>query len=253
VAIGDASPVESSVRARWWAAAGLVVVAVGTLVAGARFWLLRNEVLWRNPIADAHVESVTDFDGRDLAAAISPDGRFAAFLSDRDGRMDVWMTRIGSGQLHNLTAGTAPELVNPSVRTLGFTPDGASVTYWVRTPEGKHGPDIGIWSVPTLGGTSTPYLTARRNLDWSRDGSVRVSHDGPGDGCSTRAIRDDRREPIFTARLAARSFPSGRPTERFIYFVQGALPDHMDIWREADWRSGGAHHDASPREPPCPV
>ena len=150
------APVETSVRARRWVAAGLMVLAVGAVVAGARSWLARTDTLWRNPVADARVESVTDFDGHEQAAAISPDGRFAAFLSDRDGRMDVWITRIGSGQFHNLTTGTAPELVNPAVRTLGFTPDGASVTYWIRRPEGKRGADIGIWSVPTLGGTPTP-------------------------------------------------------------------------------------------------
>ena len=90
-------PDQTSARARRLAAAGLIVVVVGAIVAGARYWLVRSEMLWRNPIADARVESVTDFDGRESAAAISPDGRFAAFLSDRDGRMDVWMTPIGSG------------------------------------------------------------------------------------------------------------------------------------------------------------
>jgi len=34
--------------------------------------------------------------------------------------MDVWVTQAGSGQFHNLTRGSVPELVNPSIRTLGF-------------------------------------------------------------------------------------------------------------------------------------
>ena len=198
-------------------------------------------MLWRNPIADARVESVTDFDGRESAAAISPDGRFAAFLSDRDGRMDVWMTRIGSGQFHNLTAGAAPELVNPSVRTLGFTPDGASVTYWVRRPGGKGGADIGIWSVPILGGTPTPYLDGAAELDWSRDGSRLVYHT-TGAGDPMFVTSDTRQAPgaaIFTAPAGLHAhFPLWSADEAFIYFVQGALPDHMDIWRVK--RTGGA-------------
>src|SRR5215469_13430767 len=60
------------------------------------------------------------------------DGQFVAFLSDRDGQVDVWVTQIGSGQFHNLTHGSAPEPVNPAVRTLGFSPDGSLVTFWVR-------------------------------------------------------------------------------------------------------------------------
>jgi Tol biopolymer transport system component len=232
-------PVDTSVRARRWAAAGLIVLAAGAMAAGARFWLLRNEMLWRNPVADARVETVTDFDGREFAAAISADGRFGAFISDRDGRMDVWMTRIGSGQFHNLTAGTAPELVNPSVRTLGFTPDGASVTYWVRRPEGKRGADIGVWSVPTLGGTSTPYLDGAE-FDWSRDGSRLVYHTaGPGDPMFvTSDMRQAPGAPIFTARAGQHAhFPLWSADGTFIYFVQGVVPDKMDIWRVK--RTGG--------------
>ncbi len=94
----------------------------------------QTEYFWRNPIADARFQTVTDFDGVEQAAAVSRDGHFVAFLSDRDGQMDVWVTQVGSGQFHNLTRGSAPELVNPSVRTLGFSPDGSFVTFWVRKP-----------------------------------------------------------------------------------------------------------------------
>ena len=53
--------------------------------------------------------------------------------------MDVWVTQVGSGQFHNLTRGSAPELVNPSVRTLGFSPDGSLVTFWIRKQNGSSG------------------------------------------------------------------------------------------------------------------
>ena len=60
---------------------------------------------------------------------MSRDGKFVAFLSGREGHTDVWVTQPGSGQFHNLTHGNAPELVNPSVRVLGFSPDGS----WSRS------------------------------------------------------------------------------------------------------------------------
>ena len=50
---------------------------------------------------------LTDFDGSEQAAALSRDGRFAAFLSDRDGQMDVWVTQVGTGQFYNLTRDAA--------------------------------------------------------------------------------------------------------------------------------------------------
>ena len=149
---------------------------------GAILWLQRTEYFWRNPIADARFQTVTDFGGVEQAAAVSRDGHFIAFLSDRDGQMDVWVTQVGSGQFHNLTRGSAPEIVNPSVRTLGFSPDGSVVTFWVRKQDGSSGGDISVWAVPTLGGQPRPYLEGVAEYDWSPDGSRLAYHTpGPGD------------------------------------------------------------------------
>jgi hypothetical protein len=160
-----------------WAFVLTLAAAGGALAIGASLWLQRTEYFWRNPIADARFQTVTDFDGLEQAAAVSRDGHFVAFLSDRDGQMDVWVTQVGSGEFHNLTRGSAPELVNPSVRTLGFSPDGSFVTFWVRKQDGSSGGDISIWAVPTLGGQSRPYLEGVAEFDWSHDGfPTRVPH-----------------------------------------------------------------------------
>jgi Tol biopolymer transport system component len=170
------------------------------------------------------------------AAAVSRDGHFVAFLSDRDGQMDVWVTQAGSGEFHNLTRGSAPELVNPSVRTLGFTPDGSFVTFWVRKQNGLSGGDIGIWAVPTLGGQPRPYLEGVAEFDWSSDGT-RLAYHTPGPGDPLFVSDGDRRlegRPIFTAPAGLHShFPLWAPDKAYIYFVEGSLPDKLDIWRIA--------------------
>jgi Tol biopolymer transport system component len=167
-------------------------------------------------------------------AAVSRDGQFVAFLSDRDGRMGVWVTQIGSGQFHNLTRGSALELVNPSIRTLGFSPDGAFVTFWVRKQNGSGGGDISIWAVPTLGGSPKPYLEGVAEFDWSHVGS-RLAYHTPGPGDPLFVSDGSRRpegQPIFTAPTGLHShFPLWAPDGAFIYFVQGSLPDKLDIWR----------------------
>ena len=124
----------------------------GCCAIGAALWLRAIEFFWRSPIADARFQRVTDFDGVEQAAAVSRDGRVVAFLSDRDGRMDVWVTQLGSGQFHNLTRGSAGELENPSVRLLGFSPDNALVTFWVRRAGW-----IARWSDWHLGGLNARW------------------------------------------------------------------------------------------------
>lgn len=212
----------------------LVAAAAVALAVGAGLWLRSTEYFWRNPIADAKFQTITDFDGVEQAAAVSRDGHFAAFLSDRDGQMDVWVTQIGSGQFHNLTHGSAPELVNPSIRTLGFSPDGSFVTYWVRKQDGSTTGNIGIWAVPTLGGQPTPYLEGVAEFDWSLDGS-RLAYHTPAPGDPLFVSDGGRRSgghPIFTAPAGLHShFPLWGRDAAFIYFVQGSLPDKLDIWR----------------------
>jgi Tol biopolymer transport system component len=225
----------SSSLSRWKFVWPLAFVVVALAIA-ASFWFRRTEYFWRNPIADARFQTVTDFDGIEEAAAVSRDGHFVAFLSDRDGQMDVWVTQLGSGQFHNLTHGSVRELVNPSVRTSGFSPDGAFVTFWVRKQDGSSGGDISIWAVPTLGGQPKPYLEGVAEFDWSRDGSRLAYHTpGPGDPLFvTDGLRRSEGQPLFTAPAGLHShFPLWAPDSAFIYFVQGSLPDKLDIWRIA--------------------
>jgi Tol biopolymer transport system component len=213
----------------------LVAVAVAVVLAiGVSLWLQKTEYFWKDPLAGAQVQSVTEFEKKELSAAISHDGHFVAFLSDRDGQTDVWITQVGSGEFHNLTHGSAPELVNPSIRTLGFSHDDALVTFWVRTPDGSSGGNINIWTVPTLGGQPKPYLQGVAEFDWSHDGSRLAYHTpGPGDPMFVSdGARPSEGRAIFTAPAGLHShFPLWDPGSAFIYFVQGSLPDKLDIWR----------------------
>jgi len=226
------APVASS-RPRWkWV---LALTAAGVaIVVGVVLWLQRKEYFWRNPLSDARFQTVTDFSGLEQAAAVSRDGKFVAFLADRDGPMDVWVTQVGSGQFHNLTHGTIADLVNRQVRTLGFTPDGAFVTFWVRKRDGASENDISIWAIPTLGGQPKPYLEGVAEYDWSQDGSRLTYHTpGPGDPMfvSDGGLRLGAR-PIFTAPAGFHShFPVWGVDGSFVYFVHGSLPDKLDIWR----------------------
>jgi Tol biopolymer transport system component len=232
----SAPPLLSERSTSWirWKPVLLFTALGAVMVIGAILWFQRTEYFWRNPIAHARFETVTDFGGVEQAAAVSRDGQLVAFLSDRDGQMDVWVTQVGSGEFHNLTRGSAKDLANPSIRVLGFSPDGSLVTYWARRQGGSGGSDISIRALPTLGGQPRPYLEGVAEYDWSRDGSRLAYHTpGPGDPLfvSDGSVGSGGR-PIFTAPAGLHShFPLWSPDSAFIYFVQGSLPDKLDIWR----------------------
>jgi Tol biopolymer transport system component len=212
----------------------MAAAAAAALTIAAGIWLRATEFFWQSPLAGARFQRVTDFDGTAQAAAVSRDGRFVAFLSDRDGPMDVWVTQIGSGHFQNLTRGSAAELVNPSVRMLGFSPDGAFVTFWVKRPDSSSPGTISIWSASTFGGQPRPLFDGVAESDFSPDGARLVYHTpGPGDPMFvTDAGRTSEGRLIFTAPAGLHAhYPLWSPDGRFIYFILGSLPDKLDIWR----------------------
>ena len=246
-----------STRQRSSLTVALSLTAAGLVLALVAAWSLfgGTEYFWRSPLEDAHFQKLTDFGGTELAAALSRDGRLVAFLSDRDGEMDVWVTQVGTGQFYNLTRGRFQGLDNPSVRLLGFSPDGALVTFWARGMDGSAASEISVWAVPTLGGQPRPYLEGAAELDWSRDGTRLVYHTpGPGDPTFVKDPGSPAQgQPIFTAVAGLHShFPLWSPNGAFVYFVQGTLPDAMDIWRIPP--TGGAsaritHHNSRVSHP----
>jgi Tol biopolymer transport system component len=234
-------PASPSTSRTWWKPVLLLLAAGAVTVIVAGFWLRRIEYFWQSPIAHARFQTLTDFDGSVQAVAMSRDAHFVAFLSDRDGQTDVWVTQVGSAEFHNLTHGSVKDLVNPSIRALGFSPDASLVTFWIRRRDAQQGDDISIWAVPTLGGQPKPYLEGVAEFDWSRDGGRLAYHTpGPGDPLfvSDTGVANERR-PIFAAPAGLHAhFPLWSPDAEFIYFTQGALPDNLDIWRIA--ATGGA-------------
>jgi hypothetical protein len=107
------------------------------------------------------------------------------------------------------------------------------VTFWGRKP-GSGAGDISIYAVPTLGGEPKPYFEGVAEYDWSRDGS-RLAYHTPGPGDPLYVSDGSRRaedRPIFSAPAGLHChFPLWSPDKAYLYFVQGSLPDKLDIWR----------------------
>lgn len=218
-------------RLAWWAAAAASLLVIG----GAATWRLqRSEYFWRNPLEGASFARLTDFEGAEHHAAISRDGKFVVFLSDRDGTWDAWVSQVGTGDVHNLTNGSVLELRNPGTRTVGFSPDGSLVTLWSRVSDSAGGGRVDAgWAVPTMGGPLRPYLKGIAELDWSPDGRRIVYHPpAPGDPLFVTEADEKTGRQIHVARSGVHNhFPVWSHDGAFIYFVQGFPLDEMDVWR----------------------
>ena len=213
------------------AVAGVVALA-SALIWSSR---LRNENA-DDPLARYSFTKLTEFEGAEEQAGISRDGGYVAFLRERDGVRDVWLSRIDSGDFRKLTDGTLPELRNPAVRTLGFSPDGSRVMIWTKTKEPGGGFVDAGWAIPVLGGTLQPMFrgVSVSELDWSPDGKHIVYHTAAAGDPTLVASADDRGDDrqIYVGPPGVHAhFPLWSRNGEFIFFVRGIVPNEMDIWR----------------------
>ncbi len=211
--------------------------AVATLVAVAfLLWgrLHPSSELWRNPLADSKFLRLTDFAGTEQAAAISHDGRSIAFLADRDGHLDAWLTEIGSNRYRNLTNGQLHDMSNSALRAVAFSPDDRLVTLWTRKGDGSRSDDVNVLGIPTVGGPLQPYLPEIAEFDWSPDRSRLVFHTtAPGDPFFVRAKEEATAHRIYVAPAGVHChFPTWSPDGNYIYFVRGVPSTGIwDLWR----------------------
>jgi serine/threonine protein kinase/Tol biopolymer transport system component len=222
----------TSRRLAWWLAAAGVVIAGAVL--GWRLW---PDASPRDPLAGARFKRLTDWDGPEQQVAISRDGKFVAFVSDRSGTWDAWVGQIGADSFSNLTNGRVPDLRNHEVPNVAFTPDGTLVLLWVRLWDPGHRAQANGWTVPTIGGQLHPYMDRYApkmgGADWSPDGRRLVYHTGsPGDPMFVHDLEQGTDRELLVSNPGVHNHsPLWSPDGSFIYFVRGFPPDQMDVWR----------------------
>jgi Tol biopolymer transport system component len=220
------------VRARrWWIPA--VVVAVVLAALGVVAWRLRqSDYFWRSPLAGARFTRLTDWEGSEVDAAISSDGKFVIFVSDRDGPFDAWVTQLGSDEFLNLSRGQFPGLLIDEVRNVGFTGDDAHA--WIRRgPPDENAWVESVWVVPTMGGSPRPFLPDAVQVAWSPDKKRIVYHtNGDGDPIFVADGNGGNPKQIFVEKPGMHHHHLvWSPDGRFVYFVGGVPNLDTDIWR----------------------
>jgi Tol biopolymer transport system component len=221
-------------RLPWAAAIAAIVVAVGA-------WSVRrpSTAPWE-PLAEATFSKVTNWNGTEEHAEISPDGTFVAFLADRAGQLDVWVSQLGTGKFDNLTLEIAPMLTPGNLlRSLGFSGDGSEIWF---SPTGN--PAGYKELVPLTGGTLRPFLGSGKSAPaWSPNNArlVYIGATDPGDPLSLtdrtgaepqEIVVQGRGNEVFFKKGMHTHNPVWSPDGQWIYVVHG--PDafgDMDVWR----------------------
>jgi len=229
---GDLARHERSARrhqARWVVAGGIATAVLIALAVTWRLW--RQDDIWHNPLTDATSERLTDFEGTETDAVISPDGKVMVFLADRDGRFDVWLSQIGTSDFVNVTQGRFPTLIPGAIRRVGFVGDDGG-RIWISEGQGS-GPYT-LWTASVLGGEPRRFLADAMEPAWSPDGKQIAYHtadDGDPIFVADSSGRDPKR--IFAAESGShRHHLTWSRDGRFVYFVMGRpTTDEMDIWR----------------------
>jgi len=181
-----------------------------------------------NPLADARFTRVTDSEGSEFDAAISPDGRFVAFVADRNGLFDVFVTQLGSNVFRNLTDHVSRVDFVREVRQVGFNADGTEI--WLGGGQGRR-----LQTVPLLGGQPRNLLGPEAvNVDWSPDGDRVVFHARtPGDPLFVaEGDGADPRKILEAPAGVHQHHPAWSADGRWIYFARGRpATEEMDLWR----------------------
>ena len=216
-------------RRDWRLVAGILVLGFAVAIAAWRPW--RAGVSVAEALADGQFSLLTNWEGAEEGAEISPDGRLVAFLSDAAGEWDLWRSQIGSQQFLNLTADFPPLSSSGFiVRKLGFSADGEEI--WFNPGDGKS-----PMRIPSGGGKPRPFLPPGTNTPaWAPD-TANIAFVDKSSGA----------DPMFVADLAGANprqivppgsmknmNPAYSPDGQVDLFTRGAEPQdeiEMDVWR----------------------
>ena len=241
-AAGDAAPGASGettspsaapkTRTSWLPWVAVVALAAGV---GLREASRPPPAIQEAPLSDARFSYLTDWDGAEVGAEISPDGKFVAFKAERDGQIDLFVSQVGTRRFYNLTQ-NIPSLSSPGViRSFGFSGDGSEI--WFAEGGDASAPK---WLIPLTDGPPRAFLTpGTAAASWSPD-DTRLVYFTNGDGdpisIADRTSADARplvvHQEGFFAKGIHNHNPVWSPDAQWLYFSHGPEPtEEMNVWR----------------------
>jgi serine/threonine protein kinase/Tol biopolymer transport system component len=193
----------------------LSMIAVGVSVGlAAGWWIGLHAPSEPSLRADASLINLAGYTGTERSGAISPDGKFFAFVSDRGGQPDIWVRQVSGGDPVQATHDLAPKL------DLVYARDGESMYYSTA------GARRSIWRVGFLGGMPRKIVEDSRYPAPSPDGK-RLAYVSRGDVINIANADGTGARQIASVRGV--QYPQWSPDGRWLAYTAGGLFDTYQI------------------------
>jgi Tol biopolymer transport system component len=194
-------------RRRSYIVAGAVILTA--VSAGMIWWRTRTTI---SPPQRVLMRLTSD-SGLTTDPALSPDGKFVAYASDRAGgdNLDIWIKQVDGGVSLRLTSDPENE------REPSFSPDGNQIVFHSQRDGGS------IYTVPVLGGEPRLIAKGGHNPRFSPDGTRIAFVNLAGFGEPSLFVvpsTGGRPEPLVPGEIGA-SYPVWSPDGKFILFAAG--------------------------------
>jgi eukaryotic-like serine/threonine-protein kinase len=157
-------------KLKLWFGVGALVVALAGIMSGMYYWLAPRTV----PFQRTGITRLTT-SGKVTRAAISPDGRYVAYVTDESslfGRETLWVRQVGTG--------SDVQIVPPAdVRYGGLTFSRDGEFLYVTQSESKDSPLGILYKIPALGGTKKRLIVDVAKIEYPNSvNPVTLSPDG---------------------------------------------------------------------------
>jgi Tol biopolymer transport system component/tRNA A-37 threonylcarbamoyl transferase component Bud32 len=216
----------------------LLPAGVGLAVLGvAAGWILgRRADAPGAPTFDRIIRLVST-PAHEFAPAMSPDGKWVAYVSNARGPTDVWVKFVAGGDPVNLTASSGLTVfTQDAIGPLAISPDGSQIAFTAQEPMQLSA----TYVIPApLGGPARRLLAVGNvGVQWSPDGKrlAYVKSGGPLGDALMLADVDGQHEVELVKRQGGRHLHWVRwdPSATFVYFnygFQSANAEQTEIFR----------------------
>jgi eukaryotic-like serine/threonine-protein kinase len=213
---GTGSTPRSGARAWQWVALGLGLASVAAIAVLVTLAARRPESAVSPATTQLQMIRLTN-SGNARLPALSPDGKFVAYVQEDDDQHSVWVRQIASNSNVRIVTPTPAT----QIRALAVTPDGSFVDFVRRESDRPHA----LWRVPFLGGTSRKLVDAAVSAPgWSPDGKQMAFLTSTSSGTETHVVVTEA-DGSRPRAVATRTLP-----RRYLTVTWGTQPDLRPVW-----------------------